>query len=54
MNDLKIIEQHETIRETIGYDVIKTLDVCDIPEVVKFLKVVSNYNKIENLIKESE
>jgi hypothetical protein len=31
------------IRNTIGYDLISEIDVCDVPNVLKFLKIVDNY-----------
>jgi len=46
MNALDIINEHIIIRETIGYDGIKDVDLVDIPEVLKFLKIVHNYNKM--------
>ena len=48
---VKIIEEHIIIRETIGYDALKEIDVQDIPQVLSFLKIVHNYikmNKIKN------
>jgi hypothetical protein len=49
MSDIELIEEHLIIRETIGYDLIKEADPCDLPEVLKFLKIVNNYQKM-NLI----
>jgi hypothetical protein len=49
MSDLNIIEEHIIIRETVGYDGIKDIDVFDLPEVLRFLKIVHNYQKIYNL-----
>jgi len=49
MNALDIIDEHIIIRETIGYDGIKDIDVVDLPEVLKFLKIVYNYNKMVKL-----
>jgi len=43
MNELQTINEHITIRNTIGYDLISKIDVCDVPEVLKFLVIVDNY-----------
>jgi hypothetical protein len=43
MNELQTINEHITIRNTIGYDLISKIDVCDVPNVLKFLKIVDNY-----------
>lgn len=54
MSDIEIIDQHIIIRETVGYDALKDIDLVDIPNLMRFLKVVYNYQKmveIENGIK---
>ena len=52
MTDIDIIDQHIIIRETIGYDGIKDIPLEDLPEIMRFLKIVYNYQKM-NQIKES-
>lgn len=49
MKALDIIDEHIIIRETIGYDGIKDVDVSDLPEVLNFLKIIHNYNKMIKL-----
>ena len=49
MDALNIIDEHIIIRETIGYEEIKDVEVYDLPEVLKFLKIVYNYQKMVNL-----
>lgn len=49
MNALDIIDEHIIIRETIGYEGIKDIDLVDLPEVLKFLKIVYNYQKLGNI-----
>ena len=49
MNPLDVIDEHIIIRETIGYDGIKEVDVVDMPTVLQFLKVIHNYIKIKNI-----
>ena len=46
MSTLDLIDEHQIIRETVGYDFLKDVELVDIPEVVKFLKIVYNYKKI--------
>ena len=49
MNPIEIIDEHIIIRETIGYDGIKDVDICDLPSVLQFLKIIHNYKKILKL-----
>ena len=49
MDALNIIDEHIIIRETIGYEGIKDVEVYDLSEVLKFLKIVYNYQKMVNL-----
>jgi hypothetical protein len=49
MNKLDIIKNHILIRETIGYEAISKVDVLDMPEVMEFLKIVSNYIKMSSV-----
>lgn len=51
MKDYDIVHQHEVIRETIGYDSIKDVELYDLPEVIRFLTIVYNYN---NMLKITE
>lgn len=53
-NTLDLIDEHMVIRETVGYDFLNKVDVVDIPEVIKFLKVVFNYAKMDNLSKQQQ
>lgn len=48
MDDLQIIDEHIIIRETVGYGLLDQIEVYDIPNVIKFLKIVYNYNNIIN------
>ncbi len=49
MKHLDIIDEHIIIRETIGYDALKNIELCDLPAVLEFLKIVYNYNKLVKL-----
>jgi len=51
-NMLDLINEHEVIRETVGYNFLKDIELYDIPEVIQFLKVVYNYKKINLLNKQ--
>ena len=51
MNALDLVEEHIIIRETIGYEALNDIEIEDIPEVIKFLKIVYNYNRMSNLEK---
>jgi hypothetical protein len=46
MKDYQIIDEHIIIRETVGYDILKDIEVSDIPNVLKFLKIVFNYKNM--------
>jgi hypothetical protein len=46
MNDLQIIDQHIIIRETVGYALLDEIDVVDMPEFLRFLKIVYNYKNM--------
>ena len=50
MNELQTINEHTIIRETSGYDLIKAVPTEDLPEVMRFLEIVYNYEKMELLI----
>jgi hypothetical protein len=46
-----LIDEHLIIRETVGYEFLNRVAIEDIPEVLKFLKVVFNYTKMNRLDK---
>ena len=54
MNGIEIIDEHIIIRETIGYDGIKDVEFWDLPGVLQFLKIVYNYQKMVNLVKQND
>lgn len=49
MNWWDIIDEHMVIRETCGYDVLKDVEVIDMPNVIKFLKICYNYTNMKNI-----
>ena len=49
MSPLDQIDEHQIIRETVGYEFLNNVELCDIPEVMKFLKIVYNYKKITRI-----
>lgn len=51
MSPLDLIDEHEVIRETVGYEFLNNVELVDIPEIIGFLKIVYNYKKINNLTK---
>lgn len=50
MNDLELIDEHLIIRDTVGYEGIKDVDIIDIPEVMRFLRIVYNYQRMQRVI----
>ena len=50
MKNLEIIDEHLIIRETVGYSILNKIDIEDIPEIINFLKIVFNYNKMKKLL----
>lgn len=42
----KIVEEHENIRSTVGYDLISKCETIDMPSINQFLKIVCNYINI--------
>ena len=54
MRDINIVDEHDIIRETVGYDGIKDVELWDLPEVLRFLKVVYNYQRMNRLIEKNE
>ena len=45
----QLIEEHDIIRETVGYDVINKVDLIDLPAVMEFLNIVNNYNRMKRV-----
>ena len=48
MRELEIIEHHLLIRNTIGSDILDNIDIFDMPKIMEFLKIVSNYCKLKD------
>jgi hypothetical protein len=46
---IQLIEEHDIIRETVGYDVISKVDLVDLPAVMEFLNIVNNYNRMKRV-----
>lgn len=53
MNNIKIINQHILIRNTIGYELLSKTDVYDISILLSFLTVVDNYCKMKKHVNKS-
>ena len=49
MNPLDLIDEHTIIRKTVGYDFLSNVELHDIPELMKFLKIVYNYKKLTRI-----
>lgn len=49
MSVLQTIDEHILIRETCGYETISKVDIFDLPQVLSFLKICQNYNKMKNI-----
>jgi hypothetical protein len=49
MNPLDLIDEHIIIRETVGYEFLNDVELVDIPELMKFLKIVYNYKKLARI-----
>ena len=43
----EVIEEHESIRNTCGYEAISKVDVIDVPQFLQFLKICNNYMKMD-------
>ena len=54
MNTLDLIEEHIIVRETVGYEILNNIEIEDIPEVIKFLKIIYNYKRMTNLKNKSK
>ena len=48
MKPTEIIDEHLLIRQTVGYDFLKNIELCDLPNVLRFLMIVWNYQKMQN------
>ena len=46
MKAIELVDEHIIIRETVGYDLISKVELCDLPDVIKFLKIVNNYMRM--------
>ena len=51
MVNIKLIEKHTLIRETIGYKALSEIPLKDVPQVLSFLRIIQNYIKMKNIIK---
>ena len=49
MNQIDLIDEHQIIRETVGYEFLNNIELHDLPEVMKFLKIIYNYKKIKHI-----
>jgi hypothetical protein len=49
-----ITNEHQIIRDTIGYDGIKEIDPIDMPQVMDFLQIVWNYTKMHKILKDEK
>ena len=47
MKNIKMVEHHMIIRETIGYKGLEKIKIEDIPKVMEFLTIVFNYMKMK-------
>lgn len=54
MRPLDLIDEHQIIRETVGYEFLNSVELCDIPEVMNFLKIIYNYKKIKHIENEQK
>lgn len=52
MGALQTINEHTIIRETIGYEGIKDIELYDLPQVIDFLKIVHNYLRMTKIIED--
>ena len=49
MNAINIIDHHQIIRETVGYEVLNQVPIEDMPKVMEFLKIVYNHNRMKRV-----
>jgi hypothetical protein len=49
IENMNLIDEHIIIRETVGYDFLSDVELVDIPELMKFLKIVYNYKKLKTI-----
>ena len=53
MKNSEIIDHHTIIRDTVGYDAIKNIDIFDLPSVMEFLKIIYNYERMKRQLNEN-
>ena len=49
MKDTDIIDHHQIIRETVGYEVLKEFPLEDMPRIIEFLKVIYNHQRMNRV-----
>lgn len=49
-----IVNEHQIIRDTVGYDGIKEIDTVDMSQVMDFLQIVWNYTKMYSILKDEK
>lgn len=49
MNNIQLIEHHEIINSTVGYDLFSKINPIDIPSVSVFLKIIYNYKQMKGI-----
>jgi hypothetical protein len=54
MTDTDIIDHHQTIRETVGYEILDKIELEDMPKFIEFLKVVQNYQRMNRVKRANE
>lgn len=55
MNKLQIINNAINIKRAFGsFAILDEVELCDLPEVIEFAKIVSNYLTMQDIIKEIE
>jgi hypothetical protein len=54
MKDTDIIDHHQTIRETVGYEILEKIELEDMPKFIEFLKVVQNYQRMNRVKRANE
>jgi hypothetical protein len=46
MKDTDVIDHHQIIRETVGYEVLNQFPLEDMPRIMEFLKVIYNHQRM--------
>lgn len=49
MKDTDIIDHHQIIRDTVGYEVLNEFPLEDMPRIMEFLKVIYNHQRMNRL-----